>query len=468
MKEKMRNKPLRTLALACAAASLMWPAVQAAPATSTVPETWQAPQPHKGSVAELAQWWQQFGEPALPELLAAAQEASPSVAAASTRLAQAQAQRVAAGAGLAPQLSASAGAQRSRPDLASGVLSTGQGGLLFNWELDVFGGQRAARDAAVARQQGAQAQWHEARVSVAAQLAQGVLALRACEASVAQARADAESRQQSLRLTQVLRQAGFESEANAAQLGAGQAQAQAQVLALQASCEREVKGLVALTGVSEEPLRQRLQARSGQLPEPVGLMVGEVPAQVLQQRPDVFAAERQLEAAAADLSEAQAARWPRISLGGSLGRLQVATQGLTQTGTVWSLGPVQISLPLWDGGQRTARSQAAQAALNEARVAYNAVLRTAVREVEQALVGLRVATQRREQAQQALSHSDTVWKATRALEQQGLASGLALEEARRASLQAQTLVVASHQEQVTAWIDLYRALGGGWSLQQEQ
>jgi deoxyribodipyrimidine photolyase-related protein len=74
-------------------------------------------------------------------------------------------------------------------------------------------------------------------------------------------------------------------------------------------------------------------------------------------------------------------------------------------------------------------------------VAYNAVLRTAVREVEQALVSLRAATQRREQAQQALSHSDTVWKATRALEQQGLASGLALEDARRASLQAQTLVV---------------------------
>ncbi|MFD2452327.1 TolC family protein [Ideonella paludis] len=315
MKEKMRNKPLRTLAAVCAAASLCGPALQAAPVSPTVPEIWQAPQPHQGSVAELAQWWQQFGEPALPDLLAAAQAASPSVAAAATRLAQAQAQRVAAGAGLAPQLNASASAQRSRPDLASGVLNTAQAGLQFSWELDVFGGQRAARDAAVARQQGAQAQWHEARVSVAAQLAQGVLALRACEASVAQAQADAESRQHSLRLTQVLRQAGFESEANAAQLAAGQAQAQAQVQALAATCEREVKALVALTGVAEEPLRLRLQARRGQLPEPVGLGVSEVPAKVLQQRPDVFAAERQLEAAAADLTEAQAARWPRISVG---------------------------------------------------------------------------------------------------------------------------------------------------------
>lgn len=463
MKVKMRHLPLKTLAWVCCVAGLHGSAVQAAPAAAAVPETWQAPRPHQGSVQALAQWWQQFGEPALPDLLSAAQEASPTVAAAATRLAQAQSQRVAAGAGLAPQLSTSASAQRSRPDLASGVLSTGQAGLLFNWELDVFGGQRAARDAAVARQQGAQAQWHEARVSVAAELAQGLLALRACEASVAQAQADAASRQQSLRLTQVLRQAGFESEANTAQLGAGQAQAQAQVLALQASCEREIKALVALTALPEEPLRQRLQARSGQLPEPVGLVVAEVPAEVLQQRPDVFAAERQLEAAAADLSEAQAARWPRISLGGSLGRLQVATPGLTQTGTVWSVGPVQISLPIWDGGQRTARSQAAEAALNEARVAYNAVLRTAVREVEQALVSLSAASQRRQQAQQALSHSDTVWQATRVLEQQGLASGLALEEARRASLQAQTLVVASHQEQVAAWIALYRALGGGWS-----
>lgn len=467
MKAMMQNKRVGLLALAWAVGAALQAPVQAASVAPAVPQAWQAPRPHQGSVAELSEWWQQFGEPALPGLLAAAQEASPTVAAAATRVAQAQSQRVAAGAGLGPQLNASASAQRGRADFASGLLSTGQAGLLFNWELDVFGGQRSARDAAVARQQSARAQWHDARVSVAAELAQSLLALRSCEASVAQAKADADSRQQSLRLTQVLRQAGLESEANAAQQGAGQAQAQAQVLALQASCDREVKALVALTSVPEDELRAQLQARSGQLPEPAALTVAEIPAQVLQQRPDVFAAERQLEAAAADLSEAEAARWPRISLGGSLGRLQVATQGITQTGTVWSVGPVQISLPIWDGGQRQARTQAAEAALQEARVAYNAVLRTAVREVEQALVSLTASGQRRQQAQQALSHSDTAWRATATLEQQGLASRLVLEEARRASLQAQTLVVASHQEQVTAWIALYRALGGGWSTPQE-
>src|SRR5207244_4340680 len=118
--------------------------------------------------------------------------------------------------------------------------------------------------------------------------------------------------------------------------------------------------------------------------------------------------------AAADVSQARAARWPRISLAGSVSAARFESTFGNQDGTLWSVGPVTISLPIFDGGTRRANVDAAQARFVEAGVLYRGRLRTAVREVEEALVALRSTAERSTDAQIATEGFATSFKATEA------------------------------------------------------
>ncbi|WP_428582343.1 TolC family protein, partial [Piscinibacter sp.] len=201
-----------TMALAgCASLDAAAPATPAAPAAAQ----WQAPLPAADPGAELRQWWQQFDDPLLPRLIAAAQAASPTLADARARIEQARAARVAGGAALGPTLDANAQAARGRFDLATPVGTSAGASLQAAWEIDLFGGVRAGRDAAQARLEGAQASWHDARISVAAETASAYLALRACEAQLAQTELDAASRAETARLTELSAKAGFQAPASA-------------------------------------------------------------------------------------------------------------------------------------------------------------------------------------------------------------------------------------------------------------
>ncbi len=195
------------------------PAVAAA-----APPQWFAPLPHNGTVADLSQWWKQLDDPLLVELIAAAQRVSPSVATARTRIEQARATRVAAGAALGPTLDASASVTRGVTQPTFPLATTVQAGLQAGWEVDLFGGNRAGADAAQARLQGAHASWHEARVSVAAEVANQLTALRSCHRLLAIAQADAASRAETARLTGLAAQAGFQPDATAALARASAAQ----------------------------------------------------------------------------------------------------------------------------------------------------------------------------------------------------------------------------------------------------
>jgi NodT family efflux transporter outer membrane factor (OMF) lipoprotein len=224
-----------------------------------------------------------------------------------------------------------------------------------------------------------------------------------------------------------------------------------------------VKGLVALTGIDEPGLRGQLAAGQSKLPLPARIVMASVPAQVLAQRPDLLNAERELLAASADVSQAQAQRYPRIGLNGSISAARFESGAFSQSGTLWSIGPVTVSLPLFDGGARRANVVAAQARYDEAGALYRAKLRTAVREVEEALVALQSTADRDADAQVATEGFATSFRATEARFKGGLASLYELEDARRSALQAQVALIDLQRERSTAWISLYRALGGGWS-----
>ena len=135
---------------------------------------------------------------------------------------------------------------------------------------------------------------------------------------------------------------------------------------------------------------------------------------------------------------------------------------MTTDAQTWSLGPLALSLPLFDGGRRAAGVDAAQARYDEAVDLYRARVRQAVSEVEQALVAVDSTRARIGEAREAAQGFRASFTATEARYRAGLASLVELEDARRTQLAALTTVVGLEREMNNAWIQLYRAAGGGW------
>lgn len=470
--------------VACAVSSPPTSVSVAAPAawqTGLTPAATPVSAPHGGSAAQLKAWWQQWNDPLLLDLLEQAQQASPSVAAAATRVAQARQTVVVATAAGSPSVNASVGAGRGVNMVNMPPASTFSLGVQAAWELDLFGAQQAASNAADQRLQAAGAQWHEARVAVAAELARQYTGWRACQLALRITQDDARSRSAIAQLTDARARAGFEAPANAALVQASAAQGRMNTVQQQARCDTALKGLVALAGVDEAALHVQLMGNKKvanssfnksdtatfdykfqALPvlPPTTLPVG-VPAQLLAQRPDVFAAQRAVAAASADVGSAEADRYPRLGLSGNITALN--TRGVGGDGTTWSVGPLQLSVPWFDAGRRAGQVKVQHAAYEEAVVAYRASVRTAVREVEQALVELNSTAARQADAAVATQGFVRALQAATDRHRAGLGSLLELEDVRRSALAAELALAELSRDRLLAWVDLYRALGGGWS-----
>ena len=187
-----------------------------------------------------------------------------------------------------------------------------------------------------------------------------------------------------------------------------------------------------------------------------------MPADLLGQRPDLASAERELAAASADIGVTEAARYPRLSLSGSVAPIILAAVGQTIRATTWSIGPA-LTLPVFDGGRRLANVETAKANYQLAETNYRSKARQAVREVEDALIRLGSANNRRADIDAAAEGYRANLAAAQSRFGAGLGSALELEESRRLALAAEANVIAIQRDRITAWISLYRAMGGGWS-----
>ena len=430
--------------------------------SAPVPDAWQAPLPQQGSVAELSQWWQKQGDPLLLALIDAAQSVSPNVSQALQRIAQARASQAQADAALLPGISAQASVGRGVSQVGYPSATTVQAGLMASWEVDLVGANRAVSEAASAQIQSSQAQWHDARVSVAAEVAHGYFSLLTCRQLQALARQDADSQQESARLSGLSAEAGLISAAQAGLARAAAADSRARLSQQAAQCDVHIKGLVALTAMGEGDLRARLEGAGQGAQALTPPAVARVPADTLAQRPDVFAAEKNVMVAAAAVGNAKAQRLPRLSLNGSIGAMRVSSGGLDQDLSTWSFGPLALSLPIYDAGQREAAQAASQAAYQNAVMSYQATVRQAVREVEETLVQLQSLQARERDAVLVQQSYQAALKAMQARFQQGLASGLDLQETRRAAWAADNAVLGLQLQHQLAWVTLYRALGGGF------
>lgn len=450
-----------SLLTACAPLRMVGPNyAQSPPATASA---WVAPLPHNASKSELAQWWQQFDDPVLVKLIDRAQTESSSVAAAQSRVTQSRGLLIAAGAAGLPNLDVGGSFNRAAISLGGPlfVRSLTQVQAQSAWEIDLFGGNQRQREAAAARVDARQADWHDARVAVAAETANLYMQLRFCELQVALFEEDLKSRRETARLTELASKAGFQAPASASLTQASAADAAARVTSQQADCDLTVKALVALTGWDELEMRRELASGKARQPKLGEFDIAQVPASLLSQRPDLAAAERDVAAASADVGAAEAARYPSLSLSGSIAPILLVAAGQSLRATTWSIGPA-VNLPIFDGGRRASNVETAKANYESAQTSYRQKARQAVREVEEALVRLASANGRERDINAAALGYRANLAAAQSRFSAGLGTALELEESRRLALVAQANVIAIVRDRTNAWISLYRAMGGGW------
>lgn len=464
MTQRFRSAWLPAIAAAVAMAVLTGCATARPPAQPPipVPPNWHATLPHNGDPAEMRNWWQQLNDPMLVELIDAAEVASPTLAQARSRLLQARSTRTVSGAALLPTADLNASIQRGFNAQVLGIATQAQVGPTVSWDTDLFGANAAARDAAEARLQGARASWHDARVAVAADVANQLDTLRNCQRLLAVATSDAKSRNETARLSDLSAKAGFQAPADAALARGSAGDGDARLTQQRASCEVNLKALVALTALDEDRLRQRIAAAGDINPPTTLFMVPPLPAQLLEQRPDIRAAALEVAAVSAEVGEAEAARYPRLTLQGSVSRARLSYGGRDLGFTNWQVGPVALSLPIFDGGRNLANIASVQARYDEAAAQLNAKARQAVREVEESLVNLQAANDRVASADTAAEGYRKALEGTQARYDAGLANLISLEDVRRTALASETARVNLKRERMAAWISLYRAVGGGW------
>jgi outer membrane protein, multidrug efflux system len=458
-----------TLALlsACAAVGPTYRAPTAD--TLALPSTWQAALPHQGQAAQLQGWWARLGDPVLTELQVAANANNPSMHKAAAQIASARASLASSQAAGSPTLTGNGSATRAntgtRTDTGTGAgtgtNTTLRAGLDASWELDLFGSVRRQVEAGEATAQAREADWNDTRVSLAAEVATDYITYRACLSTLQLARDDAASRQSTARITTGSYRAGASSSADAALAEASAANARANLLAQTAECELEVKALVSLTGLAEPALRVLLARAADRSLQAAPFEVQSLPVALLSQRPDLVAKERALAAASASIGAAEANRYPRLSLSGSIGRSVVAPGSGQVLSTPWSFGP-SLSLPLFDGGAAKASVRSAEASYTLALADYRQAVSTAVKEVEQNLVRLTSAEAREADLQRSADGYRTVANATEASWRAGSESLLSYEQTRRDAISAAQSLITVQRDRLLYGVALYKAVGGGW------
>ncbi|MDD2335268.1 MAG: efflux transporter outer membrane subunit [Geobacteraceae bacterium] len=421
-----------------------------------LPSTWQAPQ--SGKLAGINSWWARFDDPALNALLQAAQKDNPTLAKATAAIEKARASRSSAEASFWPSLNVSADAS------ASGSLKNGSSskstssGFDAAWELDLFGKTRRSVESSTALIEAREADWHDARVSLAAEVASNYVDYCAARIKQKYYEDQAASQTKTSELTQLSFKAGFTAEADARLAEASAASTRSTALAQKSESELLVKTLVALTGMSEQALRQILTEDKSSLPQPEGLLVTAVPADILRQRPDIVSAERTLASTNALIGVAEAGRWPTLTLSGTISLLATHAAAMTAP---WSFAPA-LAMPIFDGGSTTASIKSAKADYNSALASYRQTVRDAVKEVEQALVRLDSVAQREGEARKSAQGYRAYLTAIEQNWRVGGANLLDLETARRSMISAEVSLLELQQNRLLYWIALYKAVGGGW------
>lgn len=408
----------------------------------------------------LGAWWSRFNDPLLSQLVTQALAANTQVLGAQASLREARALRDVSAAGLSPAMamSASAGRGRSGGAPASNLYQTG---LDASWEIDVFGGRRHALDASEATARASAMSLGDVQVSVAAEVALAYMAWRGTGSRLLIASQNLASQQETLQLTLWREQAGLVTTLESAQARTAAEQLRALVPSLQASLAQSRHALSVLTAQAPEALVLVLPTVPS-LPQADPALTLAIPADTLRQRPDVRAAEAQVEAAVALVAQARSARWPVFTLSGSLGLSALTLNSLGQAASVASSVLAGVGLPLFDGGASRAQVRAQLAAQDLMQSSWQATVLLALQEVEDALAALRGDRDRLLHLQAAAEAATQAALLATQRYGSGLIDFQTVLSTQRTQLSAQDAVALTQTDLGSDHVRLYKALGGGW------
>ena len=412
------------------------------------------------SAATLAEWWQRFNDPQLTALVTQALQANNDVRTAQAALRQSRAQRDVAAAGLLPTVNAAAAAQRGKSG-GNAPVNAYQAGFDASWEPDIFGGQRAGVAAAEADTGAVAVSLANIQVSIAAEVAAAYMDLCTLELRLAIARDNLASQGETLQIAEWRAQAGLTTSLDVEQARTSTELTRAQIPALESSLAQVRSSLAILTGVTPEAMQASLRVPAA-VPTTDEDLAYAVPAETLRQRPDVRQAEYRVSAAASRVTQADAARYPSFRLSGTLGVSSRTFADLTGSNALLAALLGSVSIPIFDGGALTAQVRAQEAALDQARIAYEAVVLSALKEVEDALISLSTSRQRLLTLRRAAEAARNAALLARFRYNSGLIDFQSVLQTQVTLLSVEDSVANAQAAVGVAHVHLYKALGGGW------
>ena len=430
------------------------------------PATWSSPASGKGALSRLDNWWTDFGDPVLDSLVAEVVAGSLDVATAKAKVRQARAERQEASASLFPQASGSASGLREGGGSstvlgAGGVTSQFHAGLDASWELDIFGANARSEEAASRGEKAAREDLKAVLVTLVGDVAVNYVEARGYRARIALARRSFDAEQKTAALTRIKLDAGIGNAVDVAKADAISASTRANVPGFEASFAQAVHRLSVLTGREPGALEARLRKGSA-IPTPYKRLPAGVPADLLRNRPDVRAADLRFAQSTALVGAAAAARYPSISLTGTLSTSGVRPVDLAKASNLaWSFGP-SLTVPLFDAGRLAAAQEVAEAERDQAFVAFKAAVLSAMENVEDDLVALAKEREREASLSSAAEGYRKASDLSRGLYDAGQSTFLDVLDAERSLYSAEDALIQSRVAVALDHVALAKALGGGW------
>jgi multidrug efflux system outer membrane protein len=418
-------------------------------------------------------WWTIFGDTNLDALESQGLHANQQLKAAVARVEQARATARVARADLLPYLSLDPSVYRQRyspnqnPSYGNITATTLSAPLDLSYEIDLWGRVRRGFESARDDAQASLADYYNVLLTLQTDVAQNYFSLRSLDAEISTVAGTVELRKEQVRLVRSRYEGGVGNELDVAQAQTEQATTEAEAASL-AHQRDEMENAIAIL-VGENPITFRLPAinQTNILwnPEPPAIPAG-LPADLLERRPDVANAERQLASSNAKIGVAKGAFFPVVTLTGSAGYLSGDVESLFNWNSrIWSFGP-SVSLPIFAGGRNRANLQRAWNAYDESVALYRQQVLVAFGDVENSLSGIR------QLAVQAEAQARAVKAARRARElatqryRSGLVAYLEVVDASRDALTAERANAQLAGQRLVTSVQLIKALGGGWTTEE--
>lgn len=413
---------------------------------------------------DLSRWWRHFNDPTLNQIIRTSLANNLDLRSAQARIREARARRNAQAASLFPSLSGSTGtsSRANNPNPGPSSSSTSYSTSLdASWEADLFGRQRSNIEASAANLGAAQENLHSAHASLAAEIATTYTTIRTNQARLAIIRETLVTREETARLASWREQSGEADALEATQAKTSLESARASIPTIETAIEQDLNQLAFLSGQNPGSLHSLIQS-SPRIPSPPDRIAVRIPADVVRQRPDVRIAGYQLLAAAASTRAADADRYPSLSLSGSLSLATAQSRQLFNPQSAAASLIAGISSPIFDGGRLNANLQAAQAAEEQALLAYRSSVLNALTETENALVACRLSASRLSSLEKAAQLAREADALARQRYEAGEIDFLGVLDSQRTLLSLEESLLSTRADRTISFIRLYQALGGGW------